>query len=135
MKIETQSYKYEYSLGSFIHAYCLEVVHYYSLSCENFKQLIYCTWFWVPNSYRDMSKHKSIEEEPLKKEMATHPSILSQEIPWQRSLTDYYCPWVHKESDMTERLSTNVMFPSDTPKGSNRSCKVIKFDSIQGRIF
>ena len=35
--------------------------------------------------------------------MATHSSILAQEIPWKRSLAGY-SPWGRKESDTTERL-------------------------------
>ena len=40
-------------------------------------------------------------EDPLKKGMATHSSILAWIIPWKRSLVGY-SPWSHKESDMTE---------------------------------
>ena len=43
------------------------------------------------------------QEEPLKKEMATHSSILAWRIPW----TVGYSPWGHKELDMSERLSTH----------------------------
>ena len=38
-------------------------------------------------------------EDPLEKEMATHSSILAQEIPW---ILAGYCPWGHKESDTIE---------------------------------
>ena len=41
------------------------------------------------------------QEDPLEEEMATHSSILTWEIPWQRSLAGY-SPWGHKESDTTE---------------------------------
>ena len=34
-------------------------------------------------------------EDPLEKEMATHSSILAQEIPKQKSLAGY-SPWGHK---------------------------------------
>ena len=40
------------------------------------------------------------QEDPLEKEMTTHSSILSWEIPWQKSFVGY-SPWGHKESDMT----------------------------------
>ena len=40
-------------------------------------------------------------EDPSKKGMATHSSILTGEFHGQRSLAGY-SPWVHKESDMTE---------------------------------
>ena len=43
-------------------------------------------------------------EDPLEKDMAPHSSILSWEIPLQRSLA-CYSPWGHKELDMTKRLS------------------------------
>ena len=39
-------------------------------------------------------------EDPLKKEMATHSSILACEIPWMRSLAGY-SPWGHKVLDTT----------------------------------
>jgi len=41
----------------------------------------------------------------LEKEMATNSSILAREFHGQRRLVGY-SPWGHKESDMTERLST-----------------------------
>ena len=41
-------------------------------------------------------------EDPLEEGMATHSSILAH---GQRSLVSY-SPWGHKESDMTERIST-----------------------------
>ena len=45
-------------------------------------------------------------EDPLEEGMATHSRILARRIPnGQRSLVGY-SPWGHKESDMTERLST-----------------------------
>ena len=42
-------------------------------------------------------------EDPLKKEMATHSSILAWKIPWTRSLVGY-SPWDHKESATTEHI-------------------------------
>ena len=42
------------------------------------------------------------QEDPLEKGMATHSSILPEESHAQRSLVGY-SPWVHEESDMTER--------------------------------
>ena len=47
-------------------------------------------------------------EDPLEEGMATHSNILTRRIPMdrgQRSLAGY-SPQSHKESDMTERLST-----------------------------
>ena len=41
-------------------------------------------------------------ENPLEKGMATHSNILAWRIPW--SLVGY-SSWVHKELDMTERLT------------------------------
>ena len=41
------------------------------------------------------------QEDPLEKEMATHPSILAWKSHGQRSLVGY-SPWGRKESDMTE---------------------------------
>ena len=44
------------------------------------------------------------QEDPLEKEMATHPSILAWKIPWVEELGAGYCPWGCKESGTTERL-------------------------------
>ena len=41
------------------------------------------------------------QADPLQKEMATHSSILTWEIPWTEDLVGY-SPWDHKESDKTE---------------------------------
>ena len=40
--------------------------------------------------------------------MATHSSILAWKIPGKRGLVGY-SPWGHKESDMSEPLSTHTM--------------------------
>ena len=45
-------------------------------------------------------------EDLLEESMATHSSILAWRIPMDRGTWAGYSPWVHKESDMTERLST-----------------------------
>ena len=42
-------------------------------------------------------------EDPLEEVMATHSSILAWRIPLV-----CYSPWGHKESDMTEQLSTHI---------------------------
>ena len=44
--------------------------------------------------------------------MATHSSILAWRIPWTALVG--YSPWGHKESDMTERLSTYPIIMSYT---------------------
>ena len=44
------------------------------------------------------------QEDPLEKEMATHSSILAWKIPWTGEPVGY-CPWGHKELDMTEQLT------------------------------
>ena len=44
------------------------------------------------------------KEDPLEKEMATHPSILAWRIPLKRSLAGC-SPWGRKESDTTEQLT------------------------------
>ena len=46
-------------------------------------------------------------ENPWKKEMATHSSILAWEIPWTEEPVGY-SPRGHEESDMTEWLSMRV---------------------------
>ena len=40
------------------------------------------------------------QEDPLKKEMALHSSILAWEIPWTQELLGY-SPWDGKETEMT----------------------------------
>ena len=45
--------------------------------------------------------------------MATHSRILAWEIPGQKGLTSY-SPWGHKESDMTEQLSTRAHIHTHT---------------------
>ena len=44
------------------------------------------------------------QEDPLKEEMATHPSILQGKFYGQRSLAGY-SPWGCKESDIAEQLT------------------------------
>ena len=46
-------------------------------------------------------------DDPLKKGMATHSSILAWRIPWQRCLMGYSL-WKLKESDTTEQLSVSL---------------------------
>ena len=48
------------------------------------------------------------QEDPLEKGMATHSSILAWRIPWTEE-PGGYCPWGHKELDVTEQLS--LAFP------------------------
>ena len=47
-------------------------------------------------------------EGPLEQEMAPHCSTLAWKIPWAEEPDAGYSPWGHKESDMTERLSTHT---------------------------
>ena len=49
------------------------------------------------------------QEDPLKKEIATHSSVLAWRIPWQRSMAGY-SPWGCKELDSTERLTLSFLF-------------------------
>ena len=48
-------------------------------------------------------------DDPLEKEMATHSSIPAWKIPWTEVPGGLYSPWGQKESDVTERLSTQVL--------------------------
>ena len=48
------------------------------------------------------------QEDPLDKEVATHPSILAWEIPWTEEPGGATVHRVAKESDMTERLNNNI---------------------------
>ena len=47
-------------------------------------------------------------EDPLEKEMATHPNILAWEIPWTEEPGGLH-PWDHKESDVTEHAHTGFV--------------------------
>ena len=47
-------------------------------------------------------------QDPLEKEMATHCSILVWESPWTKEPGRLYCPWVDKESDMTEHTHSHT---------------------------
>ena len=47
-------------------------------------------------------------EDPLKKGMATHSSILAGRIPWTEEPVGY-SPWGHKESDTTEKLTLHFI--------------------------
>ena len=49
---------------------------------------------------QDMQVWSQGREDPLKKEMATYSNIHAWEIPWAEE-PGSYCPWEHKESDMT----------------------------------
>ena len=55
------------------------------------------------------------QEDPLEKEMATHPSILAWRILWREEPGRLYSPWGHKESDTTEQL--HFQFTSGEPGG------------------
>ena len=47
------------------------------------------------------------QEDPLEKELATHPNILAWRIPWTEEPVGY-SPWGHKELATTEWLSTHT---------------------------
>ena len=42
--------------------------------------------------------------------MITHSNILAWKIPWTEEPGELLSMWVEKESDMTERLSTCILF-------------------------
>ena len=52
-----------------------------------------------------------VREDPLKKEMATHSSILAWRIPWTEELGGLQSTG-RKELDMTERLHFHFHFPT-----------------------
>ena len=56
------------------------------------------TWFWSLGW-----------EDPLKKGMATHSSILAWRIPWTEEPRGY-SPWSRKELDTTEWLTLSLSF-------------------------
>ena len=47
-------------------------------------------------------------EGPLEQEIAPHSSTRAWKISWAEEPDAGYSPWGHKESDMTERLSTHT---------------------------
>ena len=49
-------------------------------------------------------------EDPPKKAMATHSSILAWRIPWTSRRLAGYSAWGPKESDMTEKLTLSLFF-------------------------
>ena len=53
-------------------------------------------------------------EDPLKKEMATHSSILAQEIPWTEKPGREIVCGVGKEMDTTEQLSMHAGWTAAT---------------------
>ena len=53
--------------------------------------------------------------DPLEEEMAPTPVFLPGESHGQRNLVGY-SPWGSKESDMTEQLSTLVLFEPSNPQ-------------------
>ena len=75
-----------------------------------------------PPATQDTQVRFLSQEDPLEMGMATHSSILAWRIPWtsnhyllpcQRNLSGY-CPWSHKESDMTEQPSKQAHAPVPT---------------------
>ena len=58
------------------------------------------------------------QEDALKKEMATHSSVLAWKTPWTeepgrlQSMGSQYSPWFRRESDVTERLLFTLHFTS-----------------------
>ena len=48
-------------------------------------------------------------EDPLEEEMATYSTTLPRRIPGTEEPGRLYSPWGHKESGMTERLSTHTL--------------------------
>ena len=67
------------------------------------------------------------QEDPLKKEVATHSSILVWEILWTEELGSC-SPWGHKELDTTERLHfpllsfTSYRLPWNESDGKESAC-------------
>ena len=61
----------------------------------------------------DMQVQSLVQGDPVEKASATHSSILAWGIPWTEGQAGY-CPWGHKEVDMTEQLNNNnnMSFPA-----------------------
>ena len=57
-----------------------------------------------PSAKQEMEVQSLGQEDPLKKEMATHSSILAWKFHGQKSLAGY-TPWGHIDPDATEQLS------------------------------
>ena len=56
---------------------------------------------------KEMQVQSLGQENPLEEEIATHSSFLPGKLRGKRSLVGY-SPWSHKDSDMTEQLSTQI---------------------------
>ena len=54
------------------------------------------------------------QEDPLKKKMATHSSILAREIPWTEESGGLYSPWSHES--VGHDLATNQQQKQHFPK-------------------
>ena len=54
------------------------------------------------------------QEDPLKKKMATHSSILAREIPWTEESGGLYSPWGHES--VGHDLATNQQQKQHFPK-------------------
>ena len=63
---------------------------------------------------QEMQDQSMGQEDCLKKEMATHSSIIALKNPMDRSLAGY-SPWGHEELDTTEQLSRNQRRPQRIP--------------------
>ena len=59
--------------------------------------------------------------------MATHSSIIAWRIPWtEEHGWLLWGPWGHKESEMTEQLSTLGLVHWDDPEGWNGEEKLLQ---------
>ena len=82
-----------------------------SLVAQTVKNLPAVKETWV----RSLSR-----EDPLEKEMATHPVFLPGKSHGRRSLAGY-SPWGHKESDMTQESFYNLYIGKTLSKSVNVS--------------
>ena len=64
-------------------------------------------------------------EDPLKKGMANHSSILARRIPWTEEPGRLYSSGGRKESDMTKQLTLSLSY-LELPGGSNNIYKAHK---------
>ena len=61
------------------------------------------------------------QEDPLEKEMETHPSILVLKNPMDRGAWQSYSPKCHKESDLTEQLNWDCSPPGSSVHGISQA--------------
>ena len=61
---------------------------------------------------QEMQVQSLVQEDPLEKEMATHPVFLPEKSYGQKNLAGY-SPWDRRESGLAEQLSTQYILKTN----------------------